>query len=45
MKRVKSKRFRKAKDLVRCACAHALERYREKRRAWDEIMRKEIEKL
>ena len=44
-KRIKSKRFKRAKDLAHCACARALERHREKRRMWDEIMRKEIEKL
>jgi hypothetical protein len=44
MKRKKSKRFRRSKDLVHEAAVHALERHRERRRMWDEIMRKERER-
>jgi len=43
MKRIKSKRFKKHKELVHAASARALERHRNKRKMWDEILRKELE--
>ena len=44
MKRLRYKRFRKLKELVKAASVNALVRHREKRKMWDEILRKELER-